>query len=134
MAATLFSRWLGLFVWYSVFRAVVYMKSFRDPKIYERESLFYRMLSFTDLPKNQLYLYSKADDICNYQSIDKFREEQTRRGQNVDYIRFEDSLHVEHGRKYPELYQNSIKTFLKKVLVHERSVETDKEKQKISKL
>lgn len=100
----------------SLMRASEYIQSFWDPQAYERRNLYYRMLSFNDLPKHQLYLYSKGDTLCGYETIEQFHEEQSKRGNDVNFICFEDSAHVDHGRKYQERYQSAIIKFCRTTL------------------
>uniref|UniRef100_A0A914WY02 Transmembrane protein 53 n=1 Tax=Plectus sambesii TaxID=2011161 RepID=A0A914WY02_9BILA len=97
-------------------RAQVWIQSWWDPRAYAKQSAYYRMMEYADLPKDQLYLYSKADDICTYESIEEFRATQVVTGARIDAICWPDSPHVDHGRKYPEEYSNACIAFLRKVV------------------
>lgn len=73
-------------------------------------------MEYTDLPKDQLYLYSKADQICTYESIEQFRATQLRHGGRIEAICWSDSAHVEHGRMHPEEYNKACIAFVRKVV------------------
>jgi len=72
----------------------------------------YTTLSKMDLRCPMLFIYSKADAICKYQFIEAFMEKQRRRGVQVTKVRFNDSTHCQHGRTYPNEYNEAVKTFL----------------------
>lgn len=64
----------------------------------------------------QLFLYSKADEICSYLSIQQFLEHRRKRGVPVHSIRWEDSPHVGHLVAHTEAYTQNVHNFLDECL------------------
>lgn len=62
--------------------------------------------------KPQLYLFSKADTMCPWNTILQFLEVQQKESRFVDHHLFEDSPHVLHLRKYPDQYKAKVSNFL----------------------
>uniref|UniRef100_A0A914Y820 Uncharacterized protein n=1 Tax=Panagrolaimus superbus TaxID=310955 RepID=A0A914Y820_9BILA len=93
-------------------RAIVWIQSFFDSTAFETNYAYFRMLKIMDLPKNQLYLYSNADDICSDHSIEDFLKNQQERGMNVRAKCWENSAHVQHLRAHPEEYSEICGKFL----------------------
>ena len=68
------------------------------------------LISTLPTTAKKLFLFSSADVITNATLLKEFVVEQ--RGQGFDFL---DSKHVQHFRKYPEMYANLIKdAFFKK--------------------
>jgi len=72
----------------------------------------YTALTKLDLRCPMLFLYSKADAICKYHYIEAFMEKQRQRGVQVTQVSFKDSPHCQHGRNYPNEYNEAVKIFL----------------------
>jgi hypothetical protein len=101
---------LGFF--FASHRATVWIQSFFDSTAFEKNFAYFRMLKIMDLPKNQLYLYSNADDICSDHSIEDFIKNQQERGMNVHSQCWKESAHVQHLRAHPKEYAEICSKFL----------------------
>lgn len=71
----------------------------------------------TVLPSPQLYLYSEEDELIGVKDVEEYIEH-VKKKLNVQYVdsyNFKDSQHVQHFRKYPDIYKKCINEFLNKV-------------------
>lgn len=81
----------------------------------------------TDLSKNspscpQLYMYSTADKVIPFSSVESFMEDQRRMGRNVRSFNFQWSSHVDHFRTFPDLYSSNVSSFLDECLATVKKV------------
>ncbi|KAI6221552.1 hypothetical protein M3Y95_00973800 [Aphelenchoides besseyi] len=111
------AMYIVVFCYVALFRLIQWTKyTLGDRGIYEREICYYRMLKLDDLPKNQLYLYSKIDTMIRYFDVDRFAEHQQKLGANVTQRCWPDSNHIQHLRKYPDDYVKLCDEFFDKCI------------------
>ncbi|VDN34194.1 unnamed protein product [Gongylonema pulchrum] len=101
--------------YFSLHRSMIWLRSQWDKNVYERNYAYFRMMAMKDLPKNQLYIYSAQDAICSAESIEEFMAlQKEERNASTSKLFFEDTLHCEHYRLYPEKYEQACLDFIRK--------------------
>lgn len=60
----------------------------------------------------QLFLFSKADNVCCWDTIQEFADGRKKRGVNVKTVLFHDSPHVKHLVMYRDEYINHVYKFI----------------------
>lgn len=89
----------------------------------EKRRIYYWMKNLVTLPKEQLYIYSKADTFCPYKSITQFYEDQaSRNGVVAKQVLLDNSPHVGHLPVYPDVYESAVNQMVDKLLYSERKV------------
>ncbi|GAB2227392.1 hypothetical protein Drorol1_Dr00009212 [Drosera rotundifolia] len=82
------------------------------PDINRRLSKVLFVLSESQPSCPQLYLYSTGDKVIPFRSVESFIEEQRRIGKEVQSFNFVSSPHVDHYRRFPDLYSSKVINFL----------------------
>ncbi|KAF6136326.1 hypothetical protein GIB67_042811 [Kingdonia uniflora] len=82
------------------------------PDINRRLSKIISILSKNQPPCPQLYLYSTADRVIPFGSVELFIEDQKMIRKNVRTYNFGSSPHVDHYRSFPQLYSTKLNEFL----------------------
>ncbi|KAL8167535.1 hypothetical protein V2J09_009034 [Rumex salicifolius] len=90
---------------------------FKLPKINQRLAKAIANVSKNSPSCPQLYLYSTADKVIPFDSVERFIEQQRGIGRKVWSFNFQSSPHVDHFRAFPDLYSSKICCFLDECLV-----------------
>ncbi|XP_010679748.2 uncharacterized protein LOC104895047 [Beta vulgaris subsp. vulgaris] len=88
---------------------------FKLPDVNQRLSKIIRLLSENQPVCPQLYLYSTADSVIPYHSVESFMEHQKMKGRRVWSFNFGTSPHVDHYRTFPDVYTSQVNCFLNQV-------------------
>lgn len=94
----------------------IFFVFFNHPRVKRRFSHTIELLSRSQPPYPQLYLYSSGDRVLPVQIVKDFVEEQRRCGRQVDSHDFVWSPHVGHLRCQPDLYTDHLTRFLNNCL------------------
>lgn len=89
---------------------------FKLPYVDRRLSDVFRILSHQQPQCPQLYIYSSADKVIPAESVEAFIAKQKQAGYKVTACNFVLSPHVDHFRKFPELYSAQLSSFLEECL------------------
>lgn len=81
----------------------------------QEEVKFWKSMIQNDLCSRQAFIYSVNDKMTNSVKVDEFIEERKGRGVQVFCLKFDDSDHVLHLRKYPDEYKSFIKQIWQEV-------------------
>ena len=75
--------------------------------------LYWNNMITSKLCTRQAFVYSSMDALTDSTKVDEFIEERKKRGVAVRVLKFDDSDHVLHLRKYPREYNDLIDKVLK---------------------
>lgn len=107
---------ISLLTWYLNLRATLQIPLLAMvPFLRSFMSIYYYLQTHITLPRDQLYLYSKADTMIKAKHVEKFIEKQKEKGNSVTSIDFIDSEHVAHIRTHPEEYRTACLNFVRHV-------------------
>ncbi|VDN55587.1 unnamed protein product [Dracunculus medinensis] len=102
--------------YFSIYRAILWLRSQWESNVYEHNIAYYRLLAISDLPKNQLFIFSSIDGICSANSIAEFARIQEERGAQICKIIFSDTPHCQHLRFHPDEYEHACLNFIKSIV------------------
>lgn len=80
---------------------------------YSRLTKVINILSNSQPPCPQLYLYSTADKVIPVRSVEFFIQKQNNSGRKTRAYNFGLSPHVDHYRSFPHIYSRELHKFLK---------------------
>ncbi|KAI3978833.1 hypothetical protein MKX01_016008 [Papaver californicum] len=86
------------------------------PEVNQKLTKIISLLSNDQPTCPQLYLYSTADRVIPFQSVESFIKFQKGKGRDVGAYNFESSPHVDHLRSFPHVYSEVIHKFLKGIV------------------
>lgn len=85
---------------------------FKLPPVKQRLSEVTSILSKNQPPCPQLYIYSTADRVIPVESVESFIKEQKKAGKQVKACNMKSSPHVDHLRRYPDIYTKQLHSFI----------------------
>eukprot|EP00565_Helicotheca_tamesis_P008245 CAMPEP_0185735590 /NCGR_PEP_ID=MMETSP1171-20130828/25696_1 /TAXON_ID=374046 /ORGANISM="Helicotheca tamensis, Strain CCMP826" /LENGTH=221 /DNA_ID=CAMNT_0028405953 /DNA_START=168 /DNA_END=833 /DNA_ORIENTATION=+ len=79
------------------------------------EKVFWGNMIESDLCSRQVYIYSTIDKLTDYVKLEELIEARKKRGVEVIVQKFNDSDHVLHMRKHPNIYEEVLDQVLKRI-------------------
>ncbi|GMS83241.1 hypothetical protein PENTCL1PPCAC_5416 [Pristionchus entomophagus] len=102
----------ALLLYFASHHAVVWLRSHVESRVWEK-NFSYCHLQEMDIPKNALFIYSDADEICSAESIEKIIDQQAAKdGTEVHALKLPASPHCAHLRTHPETYTTACLRFV----------------------
>ncbi|KAF8363032.1 hypothetical protein PRIPAC_89955 [Pristionchus pacificus] len=101
----------ALLLYFTSHHAMVWLRSHVESRVWEK-SFSYCHLQEMEIPKNLLFIYSEADEICSAESIEKIIEQQAAKdGTEIHSLKLPESPHCAHLRTHPETYTGACLRF-----------------------
>eukprot|EP00587_Corethron_hystrix_P009058 CAMPEP_0113313750 /NCGR_PEP_ID=MMETSP0010_2-20120614/10053_1 /TAXON_ID=216773 ORGANISM="Corethron hystrix, Strain 308" /NCGR_SAMPLE_ID=MMETSP0010_2 /ASSEMBLY_ACC=CAM_ASM_000155 /LENGTH=298 /DNA_ID=CAMNT_0000169833 /DNA_START=217 /DNA_END=1110 /DNA_ORIENTATION=+ /assembly_acc=CAM_ASM_000155 len=83
------------------------------------DAVYWNNMIENDLCSHQMFIYSTADKLTDSVKIDELMEERKKCGVAIIGVKFEDSEHVLHYRKYPKDYNTALNQIVDGVIKRE---------------
>ncbi|GMR35227.1 hypothetical protein PMAYCL1PPCAC_05422 [Pristionchus mayeri] len=94
----------ALLLYFASHHAMVWLRSHVEPRVWEK-NFSYCHLQEMEIPKNALFIYSEADEICSAESIEKIIDRQAAKDDTeIHSLKLPASPHCAHLRTHPDTY------------------------------